>query len=132
MAFYLDASIPFPVSQALTLVRDDVLYPGGPRCPITTPGAKDHEWLPVAGRHGWVVLMRDKRVRVRPGERQALVKNSVRAFILTGAGNYSRWRTLDLLVRRWPDIESAAAVEVPPYICTVTQQGVRRVDLASN
>jgi hypothetical protein len=132
VAFYLDASIPFPVSQALTLVRDDVLYPGGPRCPITTPGAKDHEWLPVAGRHGWVVLMRDKRVRARPGERQALVKNSVRAFILTGAGNYSRWRTLDLLVRRWPDIESAAAVEIPPYICTVTQQGVRRVDLGSN
>ncbi len=60
MVFYLDASIPFPVSQAFALVRDDVLYPGGPGCPITTPDAKDHEWLPVAGQHGWVVLMRDK------------------------------------------------------------------------
>jgi PIN like domain len=57
--FYLDASIPFPVSQALALVRDDVLYPGAPGCPITTPDVKDHEWLAVAGHHGWAVLMRD-------------------------------------------------------------------------
>ena len=70
MDFYLDASIPFPVSQALALVRDDVLYPGAPGCPITTPDVKDHEWLPVAGHHGWTVIMRDKHVRSRPGERR--------------------------------------------------------------
>jgi len=129
---YLDASIPFPVSQALALVRDDVLYPGAPGCPIATPAAKDHEWLPVAGQHGWVVLMRDKHVRSRPGERRALREHSVRAFVLTGAGNYSRWRTLDLLVRRWPDLEAAAGSEAPPYIYAVTQQGLRRVELGSN
>lgn len=129
MVFYLDASVPFPVSQAFALVRDDVLYPGGPGCPITTPDAKDHEWLPVAGRHGWVVLMRNKRVRSRPGERRALRENGVGAFVLTGGGNYSRWRTLELLVRRWPDIEDAAGSEAPPYIYAVTQQGLRRVEL---
>jgi hypothetical protein len=132
VVFYLDASIPFPVSKALALVRDDVLYPGGPSCPITSPGAKDAEWLPVAGRHGWVVLMRDKRVRSRPGERQALLKNNVRAFVLTTAGNYSRWRTLELLVRRWADIEEAAASDEPPYIYAVRQQGLRRIAMSSN
>jgi PIN like domain len=120
--FYLDASIPFPVSKALTLVRDDVLY----------PGAKDAEWLPTAGRHGWVVLMRDKRVRSRPGERQALVKSNVRAFVLTTAGNYTRWQTLDLLVRRWADIEEIVATDEPPYIYAVRQQGLRRIPLGSN
>jgi PIN like domain len=125
VVFYLDASIPIPVSKALSLVRDDVLYPGGPGCPVTTPAARDDEWLPVAGEHEWVVLMRDKRIRYRPGERHALLTNNVRAFVLTGAGNYSKWRTLGLLVRRWPDIEDAAAIEVPPYIYAVTQQGRR-------
>jgi PIN like domain len=132
VVFYLDASIPIAVSMALALVRDDVLYPGGPNCPITTPGVRDDGWLPVAGHHGWLVLMRDKHVRRRPGELQALQKNSVRAFVLTGAGNYSRWRTLDLLVRRWSEIESTAAVEVPPYIYAVTQQGLRRVEFGSS
>jgi hypothetical protein len=130
--FYLDASIPFPVSQALALVRDDVMYPGGPGCPITTPGAKDAEWLPVAGHHGWIVLMRDKRVRSRPGERQALQENRVRAFVLTTAGNYSRWRILDLLVRRWPDVETIAGTDEPPYIYAVTQQGLRRIGFSNN
>lgn len=130
--FYLDASIPFPVSRALSLVRDDVLYPGGPDCPINSPGAKDAEWLPVAGRHGWLVLMRDKRVRSRPGERRALLKSNVRAFVLTTAGNYSRWRTLDLLVRRWTDIEEVAATGEPPYIYAVTQQGLRQIALGSD
>ena len=97
MDFYLDASIPFPVSQALALVRDDVLYPGAPDCPITAPDVKDHEWLAIAGHHGWAVIMRDKHVRSRPGERRALRDNGVRAFVLTGAGNYSRWQTLDFL-----------------------------------
>jgi PIN like domain len=129
--FYLDASIPFPVSQALALVRDDVLYPGAPGCPITTPDIKDHEWLPIAGHHEWAVIMRDKHVRSRPGERRALRDNGVRAFVLTGAGNYSRWRTLDLLVRRWPDIESVTGVEAPPYMYAVTQQGLRRVELGA-
>lgn len=41
MVFYLDASIPFPVSKALSLVRDDVLYPGGPGCPIATPDTQE-------------------------------------------------------------------------------------------
>ena len=73
--------------------------------------------------------MRDKHVRSRPGERRALRDNGVRAFVLTGAGNYSRWRTLDLLVRRWLDIESVTGVEAPPYMYAVTQQGLRRVEL---
>jgi hypothetical protein len=132
VVFYLDASIPPPVSQALALVRDDVLYPGAPGCPIASADVRDRDWLPVAGRQGWVVLMRDKHVRSRPGERRALRENDVRAFVLTGAGNYSRWRTLDLLVRRWAEIEDLAGSGVPPYIYAVTQQGLRRMELSSH
>jgi hypothetical protein len=71
-------------------------------------------------------------VRSRPGERQALLKSDVRAFVLTTAGNYSRWRTLELLVRRWAGIEEAVASDEPPYIYAVRQQGLRRIVVGPN
>lgn len=126
MVFYFDASV-LALGMALAIVRDDVLYPGASGCPVTTPATPDPEWLTHAGRHGWVVVMRDKRVRKRPGERQALIAHGVKAFCLTGAGNYSSWRILDLLVRAWPRIEDVAATEPAPFIYSVTQQGVRRL-----
>lgn len=127
MVFYCDASVPRAVAQALALVRDDVLYPGLAGCPIDDPATRDVAWLPVAGEHGWVVLMRDKRIRTRPGERRRLAECGVRAFAMTGAGNYSRWLTLELLVRRWREIEAVAAAEPGPFIYSVTQSGVARL-----
>ena len=113
--------------QALTLIRSDVRYPGGPDCPVTSPGMLDSDWLPLVGANDWVVIMRDKRIRKRPGERDQLLKARVRAFCLTHAGNYSKWRTIDLLVRRWSDIEEKAATEPGPYIYSVTHAGLKKV-----
>lgn len=45
----------------------------------------DEEWLLDAGRHGWVVLMKDDAIRRRPAERDALQQAGVRAFCLTNA-----------------------------------------------
>lgn len=50
LVYYLDASLQLPVCRALALVRDDVRYPGGPNCPVTSPGMLDPEWLPVVRR----------------------------------------------------------------------------------
>ena len=71
--------------------------------------------------------MRDKHIRSRVGEREALGSAGVRAFCLTGGGNYSKWQTLELLVRRWSDIERVAAEQPGPYIYSVTQDGLRRL-----
>jgi hypothetical protein len=127
LVFYCDASIPRAVAQALALVRDDVLYPGQDGCAVSDPAMKDVEWLPVAGAHEWVVLMRDKHIRTRPGERLRLTECGVRAFAMTAAGNYSRWLTLELLARRWREIEKVVADEPGPYIYSVTQSGLARL-----
>lgn len=126
MVFYFDASVPIDVARALALVRDDIVYPGGPGCEIKSPGAKDVEWLPIAGRNGWIVVMRDKKIRVRHHEREALLEAGVRAFCFTGGGNYSKWQLLDLFVRQ-VDAMTRVAAEPGPYICSVTQAGVRRL-----
>jgi PIN like domain len=128
--FYIDASIPEKVYQALAAVRTDVLYPGTPGCLITDRAMKDREWLQIVGEHEWVVLMRDKHIRSRPGQRNALFSHGVRAFVLTTAGNYSGWRTLHLLVRRWDEIEQVVATVPGPFLYAVTQQGLREIPLA--
>lgn len=48
----------------------------------------DEEWLRDAGGRGWVVLMKDTKIRYRPAELQALADQKVRAFCLT-KGNLS-------------------------------------------
>jgi hypothetical protein len=53
---------------------------------------------------------------LREVARSARRDNGVRVFVLTGAGNYPRWQSLDRLVRRWPDIESVTGVEAAPYM----------------
>jgi PIN like domain len=60
------------VAKALAYVRGDVTWPGAPGGPVPA-GAPDTAWLPVIGQAGLVVLTRDKRIRSRPLERQALL-----------------------------------------------------------
>lgn len=122
MTFYVDASIPIDVRMALASVRDDVLYAGGPKAP--KEDAQDRHWLETAGRNDWVVLKRDKRIRTRAWERDALIAAGVRTFCLTGAGNYTRWGVLELLVQRWRRIEELADAIPGPYIYSVTKEGV--------
>jgi hypothetical protein len=126
--FYLDASIPVAVRRALASVRDDVRYAGGPNAPKES--TQDQHWLEDVGRDGWVVIGRDKRIRTRPGEREALIAAGVRAFCLTGGGNYNRWDTLRLLAARWERIDDVAAAKAGPYIYSVTWEGVRELSLA--
>lgn len=47
---------------------------------------EDPEWLRLAGERGWVVFMKDQRIRYREVERAAVLDNRVRAFCLS-SGN---------------------------------------------
>ena len=48
-------------------------------------GTRDADWLPVVGERGWIVLTKDRNIRRRELEIQALVRARVRAFVLTAA-----------------------------------------------
>ena len=122
---YLDADIPRAVRQAIAGCRNDVRYAGEPGAPAEN--AKDPEWLSRAGQEGWVVISRDKRIRRRPAEIQAVLNHGVRLFVLTAGGNLSRWDTLDLLVRRWPDIARTASENPGPFVYAVTRHGLRPI-----
>lgn len=126
--FFVDESM-LSIAKALRAVRDDVIHPGHADCPEIPLGAKDVDWLPLVGQAGWAVIMRDKRIRRRPAERQRFLDHGVRAFCLTGAGNQTSWQMLRVLVRYWDRIEEAAA-QPGPFIYAVTGNGLSAQPIA--
>jgi hypothetical protein len=87
------------------------------------PGAPDVEWLPVVGRRGWIVLMKDKQIRRNTLERDALLAADVRAFVLT-AGNLTGPEMAAAFVRHLRRIVQTIHDRPPPFIAAVTRTGV--------
>ncbi|GAA4963890.1 hypothetical protein WHI96_19215 [Pseudonocardia tropica] len=115
------------VAKALQHVRGDITWPGGPG-ELVAKGAKDHEWLPLVGKAGLVVLSRDKRIQRNPVERQALLDNGVRAFFQTAGGELNLFGQLQLWMRWWDEMEATLEDEPGPWIARVIKSGVRIFD----
>ena len=86
------------------------------------PDAKDEHWLREVGRKKWIVLTKDKRIRHRTIERQALIGAGVRAFVLT-AGNLHGQEMANIFVKALPSITRLAARKSSPFIATITRGG---------
>lgn len=87
-------------------------------------GLADTEWLRDAGAHGWVVLMKDGKIRYRPAELEALTTSSVRAFCLTNA-NLRAAEMAQRFVDQLQKIRTIASEQPGPYIYGVYADGVR-------
>jgi hypothetical protein len=87
-------------------------------------GLADTEWLNDAGRLGWVVLMKDDKIRYRPAELQALTAAGVRAFCLTNA-NLGGQAMAERFVAQLSRISEIAETHAGPYIYGVYADGVR-------
>lgn len=89
-------------------------------------GLADEEWLRDAGDHGWIVLMKDAKIRYRPAELQVVVDHGVRAFCLANA-NLRGAEMAKRLVASLPRIIHIADRETRPYIYGVYTAEVRRL-----
>lgn len=83
----------------------------------------DAVWLSQAAARGWVILTRDRRIRYRPLERQAVVASRARLFSVV-AGNLSGSVLADLLVSQLPRIASLAVDTPAPFLAVVRRDGV--------
>lgn len=85
----------------------------------------DVDWLQRCGEEGWVVLMKDERIRYRTVEHEVLRYHGVRAFCLT-SGNLRA----EHMAQQYLDVlgEMAAACREPgPFLFVVSRAGLRRV-----
>jgi predicted nuclease of predicted toxin-antitoxin system len=91
-------------------------------------GTDDEVWLSLAGKNGWVVLTRDKRIRYRRLERLALQAANVRAFVFTG-GNVTINETGAILARALIHITRIYTSEPGPFVYHIGTAGKpRRMD----
>jgi hypothetical protein len=116
---FIDRSIPRGVARALQAVRDDVLWLED-RFPHDAP---DADWLREAGAQGWLVFSRDKRIRSRPAERQAIVAHRVGCFFLTQKQPLTRWEYLKLLVLALDEMGSRFASTPRPFMYGLRRSG---------
>ena len=85
----------------------------------------DVGWLTRCGHEGWVVLMKDERIRYRTAEHEVLRSSGVRAFCLT-SGNLRA----EQMAQQFLDVvdEMATACRQPgPFLFVVSRSGMRRV-----
>jgi hypothetical protein len=82
----------------------------------------DEVWLARAGKEGWVVLTKDKLIRKRPIEREALLSSGVRAFVFSG-GNLSGVEMAESIVRALPRMARIIASTPAPFIARITGAG---------
>lgn len=119
LCLFLDESLDSPtIAAALTGAGAEVvrLTQRFPR------GTQDEVWLAEAGRQGWAVLTRDKRIRYRPLEKMALQGAGVRSFVFTG-GNVRLEETAEILARALPGIRKICNTDAGPSIYHIGRSG---------
>lgn len=82
--------------------------------------ARDQDWLVEVGRRGWVVLMKDKRVRRVELEREALLSAGVRAFVLT-SGNLTGPEMAEIFARHLRRMAQMIVSHRDPFVAGVSR-----------
>lgn len=86
----------------------------------------DEDWIPVVSARGWVILTKDKNIRRRLGEREAVLLSNARVITLS-SGNMRAQEMADLLVARLSEIEMLANDHIPPFVAVVSPTGIQVV-----
>lgn len=118
MTFFVDRSlgrraVPSALRQAGfdVVVHDDVF----------AADTDDEIWLREAGVKGWIVLVKDDRIRYRPRERNALEAARVQAFTLTAA-NLTGAQQAHLLLTHAARMERFCAEHPGPFVVDIYQE----------
>ncbi len=83
------------------------------------------DWLRHAGAAGWLVLSKDKAIRRRSSEREAVQDAGVLMFVLTSA-SLTGAQMAEAFVAALPRIARIAASAKPPAIYAVSRDGSTR------
>ena len=84
--------------------------------------APDLDWIPVVGKHGWVLITKDQNIRRNPLERAAYEAAKLRGFVVTGKDMGGK-ELADLLVRCLPGMTRRAAGRPGPLLFTISRGG---------
>jgi hypothetical protein len=93
--------------------------------PETEELVADVDWIPDVTSRGWVILMKDDKVRVKPAEQNAVMEAGARAFVVTNAQLPGEELARRFVENRYRIIQ--AARKSGPFIYGVYSDGLRRL-----
>lgn len=129
LRFYVDESA-LGLGKALEAARKDTIHVGHkliPECPL---GTLDPDWMRAVAARDLIVIGRDRRIRTRREEVQAMKDCGLRAFIIGGRRDMSNWDWLGRVVRHWPRMEQVIEDRpVGPWFYLINQNGLAEVEL---
>jgi hypothetical protein len=86
------------------------------------PDEQDAVWLPKAAEKGWVILTKDKDIRHRKIELDAILRNN--AYFLTfGQGHASAVEMARAFITALPRIRKAVSRYEPPLLASISKSG---------
>jgi hypothetical protein len=88
--------------------------------------ARDEDWIPRVAEQGWVILTKDKNIRRRASEREAVLTSNARIFTLS-SGNMRGADMAALFVQHLAAMEQTASGLQPPFVAVVARDGIRVV-----
>lgn len=126
--FYVDESI-FSKALVAQLTAAGIAFD---RVGATVPfGASDDVWLSHCGKHSYLALTRDQRIRYRPLEKQALIEHGVACFTFT-QGQATATQCAVRIVELAPKMVAIAASQPRPLLYTFgLTGGLAKVTLRS-
>jgi hypothetical protein len=120
----------FFVDYCLGRQAGEALRAAGLRVEFHTDHFKQDEpdlgWLPEMGKRGWVVLTKDKEIRRKQVERDAVLESKVRMFAL-GSGNMTGQEIGEVFCRNRLKMARFIMRNNHPFIASVTQSGITLV-----
>ncbi|HLE25457.1 MAG TPA: hypothetical protein VI935_07380 [Thermodesulfobacteriota bacterium] len=84
------------------------------------PNTTDEEWLKSAGKKGWIVFTKDKKIRYRATVVEIIKKGKIRMFILS-RGNLSGHEMARIIINALPVIKKSILKHHPPFIVSITR-----------
>ncbi|AHY45618.1 Hypothetical Protein RradSPS_0335 [Rubrobacter radiotolerans] len=116
---FVDASVPRSVAAEIKKARSKTVWIGDV-FPLDT---KDTVWLAEAGRQGWLVITRDKKIRKRPGERRVITESGAGCFVLVYREDLKKSEIAEMILSFLEEMESLFERTPRPFIYTVTKNG---------
>ena len=94
------------------------------------PDTPDEVWLKEIGKRGWIALTRDRRIRYKPNERDAVMRHRVGLLVIVGAAPFPELARS--FVATLPRIERFLSGQGPPFIAKVYRPSPAEINRRSD
>lgn len=118
MTFIFDENLSAGLVRGLKEFGEDVQH----LTELFKEGTPDEIWLRYLGENGLFLITRDKAIRRRPIEKEAIIRFGVGAFFL-GGKKMSRWQIIRQVILIWHRVKEKALKTDVPFAYLISRSG---------